>query len=140
MFFTTPVVSYIICMYAWNQQPHLLQTVDDGSSFANLIHYLDTWERVSHRSQLNVITVGGKFNSLSRVHRDWLWSISGKMSTNTSSGLMLAAKKIKRKLICQKAEWKTSSSKWFLSLSLCATVCPHSDISVMGYIKWVDKF
>ena len=36
---------------------HLLQTS---------IHYLDTWERVSHRSQLNVITVGGKFNSLSR--------------------------------------------------------------------------
>ena len=110
---------------------HLLQTS---------IHYLDTWERVSHRSQLNVITVGGKFNSLSRVHSDKLWSISGKMSTNTSSGLMLAAKKIKRKLIRQKAEWKTSSSKWFLSLSLCATVCPHSDISVMGYIKWVDKF
>ena len=35
MFFTTPVVSYIIYMYTWNQQPHLLQTVDDGSSFAN---------------------------------------------------------------------------------------------------------
>ena len=101
---------------------HLLQT---------LIHHYDNRERVSHGSQLNMISVGGKFNFPSCSHSKLLLAVVSRAESDPDSRILHAGspqKKITESESIRKAERKTWRSKWQLSLRLHATFYVHSDI------------